>query len=119
PEIRTWRRRRQEYQPARFIGGHRRPDIGGAGFDVRMRDRIPTPARLPVARIEGAHRAGWRIDADIVRDRGADDDDPAAHHRRRGDLKLARPQQRLADVELRLAVTAEAGAGNAGPGIER
>ena len=119
PEIRTGRGCRQEHQPACFIRRHRRPDIGGAGIDAIMRKRIPAPARLSAACIKGAHRAGRRIDADIVRNRRADNDDAAAHHRRRGDLKLARPDQGLADIEPHLAIAAEAGAGDAGPGIER
>ena len=44
---------------------------------------------------------------------------PRRHHRRRGDLEFAGPFQRRADIELDLAVVAEIGAGNAGPGIER
>ena len=52
-------------------------------------------------------------------DRRADHDDAAAHHRRRGDLEFARPQQRLADLDLHLAVVAEIGAGSAGPRVER
>ncbi len=31
---------RQEQQPARFIDAHRRPDIGGAGAQIPLQDRI-------------------------------------------------------------------------------
>ena len=35
PEIRARRRRRQEHQPALFVGRHRRPDVGMAGDRCR------------------------------------------------------------------------------------
>src|ERR1700692_2201380 len=84
-----------------------------------MKQRVPCPARTSGPRIEGAHGAERRIDADIVRDRGADDDDAAAHYRRGGDLEFARPDQWLSDIERDLAIGAEFGAGNPGPGVER
>ena len=88
---RAGRRRRQEYEPALFIHRHRRPDIAVAGFNVIVHQRIERPARLSCPRIEGAHDAERRVDADIVRDRGADHEYAAAHHRRRRDLEFARP----------------------------
>jgi hypothetical protein len=60
-----------------------------------------------------------RIDAAIIRDCRAYHHHPAAHHRRRGDLEFARPFQLHADIERDLAASAEIGAGNAGPGVER
>ena len=74
PEIRARRGRRQEYQAAFLVHRHRRPDIGMAGHDAIMHQRIETPARTPGSHIEGAHRAGRRLDAAVVRDRRADDD---------------------------------------------
>ncbi len=119
PEIRARRRGRQEQQSTLFVGRHRRPDVGCARDNAVVNERIPAPARTPASRIEGAHRAGWRIDADVVRDRGADNDDAAAHHRSRRDLEFAGPHQRLADIDLDLATGTEIGAGNPGPGVER
>ena len=59
------------------------------------------------------------VDARVVGDRRADDHDAADDDRRRGDLEFAGPFERHADVDLDLAVDAEAGARLAGPGIER
>src|SRR5580692_7772778 len=119
PEIRTRRRRRQEHQPARFIRGHWRPDIGGAGADAIVNQGVEAPARSAGSRVEGAHHPERRVDADIVRDRGADHNDATAHHRRGRDLEFARPKQRLADVDLHFAILAEIGAGNAGLRVQR
>src|ERR1019366_8879718 len=91
----------------------------GARDNAVVNQRVPAPARNPASRVEGAHRAGWRIDTDVVRDRRADNDDAAVRHRSRRDLEFARPRQRLADIDLDLATSAKIGAGNAGSGIER
>ncbi len=119
PEIRARRRRRQEHQAAFLVHRHRRPDIGMAGDDAIMHQRIEAPARTPGSRIEGAHRAGWRLDAAVVRDRRADDDGVADNDGGRRDLEFAGPFQRRAGLELDLAIGAEIGAGNAGPRVER
>ncbi len=94
PEVRARRGRRQKYQAARFVHRHRRPDIGVTGDDAIMHQRIETPARQPRPRIEGAHRAGRRLDAAIIGNRGADNDDAADDHRGRRDLEFAGPFQR-------------------------
>ena len=91
PKIRAGRRRRQEYESPLFIHRHRRPDVGLPGVDAVMDQRIKAPARLAAPRIEGAHGAERRIDADIVRYRGADHHDAPAYNRHRGDLEFAGP----------------------------
>jgi hypothetical protein len=90
-----------------------------AGIDAIMQQRIETPARTSGARIEGAHRAGWRLDAAVVGDRRPDNDGVAGNHGGRRDLEFAGPFQRHADLDPDLAIGAEIGAGNAGPGVER
>jgi hypothetical protein len=60
---------------------------------------IETPARQPRPRVEGAHRAGRRLDAAIIGNRGADNDD-ADDHRGRRDLEFAGPFQRTAGLNL-------------------
>ena len=89
-----------------------------AGFDAGVVQRIKTPARTPGPRIEGAHRSLRRVDATVVRYRGADHHNATAHHRRGRDLEFARPFQ-FSGIDPDLAAGAEIGAGNAGPGIER
>src|SRR5450755_3413510 len=42
-----------------------------------------------------------------------------AYHRRGGNLEFAWPQQRLADLDLHLAIGTKIGAGSTGPGVER
>ena len=118
PKIRARRRRRQEHQPALLVRRHWRPDIGVAGGDAVMDQRIEIPARSPGSRIEGADRAGRRLDAAVVRDRRPDNDDAAGNHRRRGDLEFAGPFQRTG-FEPDFAIVREAVAGNAGSGVER
>src|ERR1700754_2904408 len=118
PEIRARRRGRQEYHAALFVRRHWRPDVGMAGFDTAVLQRLKTPARTPAPRIEGAHRSLRRVDATVVRDRGADHHDAAAHHRRGRDLEFARPFQ-FSGIDPDLAAGTEIGAGNAGAGIER
>ena len=119
PKIRARRAGRQEHQPALFIRRHRRPDIGMAGLDAVVKQRIETPARPSAPRVEGAHEPKRRIDAAVVADRRADDDHAAAHQRRGRDLKLAWRVQRLADIDLDFAAAAEIRAWRAGLGVER
>ncbi len=84
-----------------------------------MHQRIETPARMPGSRIEGAHHAGGRLDTAVVRDRRTDDDGVADNDGGRRDLEFAGPLQRHAGLDLDLAIGAEIGAGNAGPGVDR
>ena len=84
-----------------------------------MQQRIERPARTPGSRIEGAHRAGWRLDAAVIRDRRTDDDGIADNDGSRRDLEFAGPVQRHAGLDPDLAIGAEIGAGNAVPRVER
>ena len=117
PEVRARRRRRQEHQPAILVRRHRRPDIGVAGDDTIMDQRIETPALASRPGIEGTHRAGRRLHAPVIRNRGTDDDDATADHRRRRDLEFAGPFERTG-LGLDLAIAAEIRAGNPGAGVE-
>ena len=119
PEIRARRGCRQEHEPALIVHRHRRPDIGGAGGDFVVNQRVETPAQASAPRIEGAHGAERGIDPAIIRDGGTDHDDAAAHRRRRGDLEFARPFELPADLRPDLAIVAEIRARRARPGIER
>src|SRR4051812_1744421 len=87
-EILTRRRCRQEYQAAPLIHRHRRPDVGVAGGDAVMDERIEAPAQLAAASVEAAPRAERRIDAFAVSNRRADHDDATAYDRCRGDLEF-------------------------------
>src|ERR1019366_6951687 len=117
PEIRARRRGRQEYQSALLVRRHRRPDVGVAGDDATVNQRVKAPARPPGPRVEGAHPPERRLDADIVRYRRADNDDAAAYHRRRRDLEFAGPSQRRFNLGPDLATGAKIGAGKAGSRI--
>ncbi len=52
------------------------------------RNRIEGPAQRAGAHVEGAHHAGRRVGAHVVRDQRADDDHVADHQRRRRDVVL-------------------------------
>ena len=90
--------RRHQHQIALGVSGDDRPDVGGAGGVIRAglsgpepalrRYRIPGPAQLARAHIEGAHDAGGRIDPNIIGHQGTDDDHVANDEGGRGRVVL-------------------------------
>ena len=107
----------------------RRPGPGRAAvFPARvrgilrvLRDRIPAPAQLTAARIEGAHLAARRRDARVVGDGGARDDEVADHERGRRDLVGRKLEWRLAQSHAQVdhAFRSEVGAGAARRAVDR
>src|SRR6516225_6778619 len=101
------------------IDRNHRPGVAHAGWGEAFRDRVPTPAKLPRARIKGAHDAAWAVDAVIVGYRGADNHMLAHNCRRRGFLVFAASDD-VGDAvgQVDLPASTETGAWRAGRSIE-
>ena len=130
-EVRAGTAGRHEDQAAFLVHGHGRPDVRmpfngwlralparRGRLARRARNRVPVPAGRACPGVERAHGTRRRRHARVVRDRRADDHRVADGYRRRGDLELPRPDQRLAGVDPHLPVVAEPAAPPAGGGVE-